>query len=141
MTSVVTPDASQSGTVAVERPSRWNITEPALPSRSPERFHRRKFHQEAGDGFCVSAGIGLGEESNMANTERPRGGRSPQRNQQYDDTNRGVLFWKAEKEADNHPDWTGNINIDGRKFEIAAWSRRSDKGQDYLSIKVSKELF
>lgn len=49
---------SYSGRLTVERPGRGTPklvehTEPALPSRSPERFHRRNFHQETGDGFFV----------------------------------------------------------------------------------------
>ncbi|MCW5554865.1 MAG: hypothetical protein KIS67_22220 [Verrucomicrobiae bacterium] len=124
------------------RPKPVEQQTPALPSRSPERFHRRNFHQETGDGFIVSAVIDCGWKAGMPITTTPRGGPSPQRSQSYDDNNRGVLFWQAEKEADNHPDWTGNINIDGRRFEIAGWCRKAEKtGQDYISIKVSKELF
>ena len=56
--------------------------------------------------------------------------------QQYDDTNRGVLFKNNRKEADNHPDYTGNINVGGVDYWLSAWIKTSAKGTKYMSLSV-----
>ena len=32
---------------------------------------------------------------------------------EYDNTNRGVLFRETDKKTDNHPDMTGEVNVEG----------------------------
>jgi len=54
----------------------------------------------------------------------------------YDDTNRGAIF-KNDKTADNQPDYTGKINVDGVEKRIALWIRESAKGTKYMSIAIS----
>lgn len=56
----------------------------------------------------------------------------------YDDTNRGRLFKNDKKEADKHPDYKGEINVDGKTLELAAWLKVSQKGTKYMSLKVSE---
>jgi hypothetical protein len=79
----------------------------------------------------------------MSDQNYSRGGRrpssQPRQQTQYNDDNRGVLFWREEKETEKHPDWTGSVTIAGRTFDIAGWSRKSEKGKDYISISVNKE--
>ena len=55
---------------------------------------------------------------------------------QYDDTNRGAIF-KNDKTADNQPDYTGKINVDGVEKRIALWVRESAKGTKYMSASIS----
>lgn len=55
--------------------------------------------------------------------------------QQYDNTNRGVLFKNDKKEQDNHPDYKGQINIDGVEYWLSSWIKRSDKGT-FMSLSV-----
>lgn len=56
----------------------------------------------------------------------------------YDNTNRGVLFRNDKKDSDNHPDYTGKINIDGDEKRLAAWLRESKSGNKFLSISISE---
>lgn len=56
---------------------------------------------------------------------------------EYDDTNRGVLFKNDRKESDNHPDYKGNINIDGVDCWLSAWIKTSKSGQKFMSLSVN----
>lgn len=56
--------------------------------------------------------------------------------QQYDNTNKGVLFKNSEKETDKHPDYRGDIDIDGKKFWLSAWINTSKKGNKFMSLAV-----
>jgi len=54
----------------------------------------------------------------------------------YEDTNRGAIF-KNDKTADNQPDYTGKINVDGVEKRIALWIRESKSGNKYMSAAIS----
>jgi uncharacterized protein (DUF736 family) len=56
---------------------------------------------------------------------------------QYNNTNSGALFTNGKK-GEKHPDFKGQINIDGKDWDIAAWNRTSKNGNRFLSLKVSK---
>lgn len=56
----------------------------------------------------------------------------------YDDTNRGRLFRNDKKETEKHPDYRGEINVEGKTLELAAWLKVSQKGTKYMSLKVSE---
>ena len=58
--------------------------------------------------------------------------------QQYDNTNRGVLFIKHERRTDKSPTMTGKINVDGKDFYLSGWTnfKRTD-GEKYLSLAVT----
>tara|TARA_R100001082_G_scaffold62169_1_gene34784 strand:+ start:645 stop:890 length:246 start_codon:yes stop_codon:yes gene_type:complete len=60
--------------------------------------------------------------------------------EEYDNTNRGVLF-KNDFKRDNEkaPDMTGTINVDGVEKNIAAWKKVTQKGKPMLSIAVSEK--
>lgn len=67
--------------------------------------------------------------------------------QQYDDSNRGVLFQNDKDGNDARPDMTGKIAIRVADFEedengliqvrLAAWQKESSKAGDYLSLSAS----
>ena len=59
---------------------------------------------------------------------------------QYDDTNRGAIFKNDNKNADNQPDYTGKINVDGVEKRIALWVRESAKGTKYMSAAISDPM-
>lgn len=60
--------------------------------------------------------------------------------QEYDNTNRGVLFKNDRKEQDNHPDYKGSINVGGVEFWLSAWIKEGQKGKFMsLSIKPKEE--
>ena len=57
----------------------------------------------------------------------------------YDNTNRGAMFPNKYKEdGDKRPDHTGNLNVDGKEFKIAAWESTSKAGNDYLSVRITE---
>lgn len=60
--------------------------------------------------------------------------------EQFDNTNRGGLWINKRKEKDNHPDYTGSVNVGGVEFWLSAWKRFSPKsGEAYLSISVKEK--
>lgn len=58
---------------------------------------------------------------------------------QYDDTNRGALFKNDRKEADNHPDYKGKINIDGVDYWLSAWIKTDKSGAKYMSLSPQRK--
>lgn len=53
----------------------------------------------------------------------------------YDNNMRGVLFKNKDKEKENHPDYKGSCEIDGREFWLSAWINTPKKGGDkFMSI-------
>jgi hypothetical protein len=60
--------------------------------------------------------------------------------QQYDNTDRGALFKNDRKETDNHPDYTGQINVGGVDYWLSAWIKEGRSGKFMsLSIKPKEE--
>lgn len=58
---------------------------------------------------------------------------------EFDNTNRGVLFKNDNKEKETQPDYSGNINVEGKEFSLAAWIRTSKDGsKKFLSVSVSE---
>jgi hypothetical protein len=56
-------------------------------------------------------------------------------------TGRGNMFRNKKKENDNHPDWRGEINIDGKLMEISAWEKQGKGGLFYsLAMKEKREF-
>lgn len=51
--------------------------------------------------------------------------------------NSGAIF-KNEKKADNHPDYKGVINVEGKPFDIALWLKTSAAGVKYFGVKISE---
>ena len=60
---------------------------------------------------------------------------------QYDNTNRGVLFKNDRKDKDTHPDYRGNIKVDGQEYWLSAWIKAGKSGKFMsISIKPKEEL-
>ena len=59
---------------------------------------------------------------------------------EYDNTNRFALFPNDRKEKDSHPDMKGPININGVEYELAAWRKRTKKGEEMWSGSVKPKM-
>ena len=47
--------------------------------------------------------------------------------------NTGVLFKNDYKKEDRHPDWKGNVLVNGVKMDVAAWNKMGRNGT-FLSL-------
>lgn len=41
----------------------------------------------------------------------------------FDNSNKGALWRNKDKRTDQHPDFTGIINVDGQDYYLSGWSR------------------
>lgn len=57
----------------------------------------------------------------------------------FDNTNSGALFKNDKKETPKHPDYRGEINVNGETFWLSAWLKKSKKGTSFMSLAVSKK--
>ena len=51
----------------------------------------------------------------------------------------GVLFKNTRKETERHPDYTGDIHLDGTDYWLSAWVKESKGGMKYLSVSLGQE--
>lgn len=56
---------------------------------------------------------------------------------QYDNTNRGSIWPNDKKTTENHPDFTGSLNVDGKEFWVSAWKRKPDANPKAPSLSFS----
>ena len=52
--------------------------------------------------------------------------------------NTGAIFKNDNKKADNHPDYTGKVNVNGKEMEVALWMKTSAKGVKFFSASFSE---
>ncbi len=55
---------------------------------------------------------------------------------EYD--NSGVLFRNDRKQNDRHPDYKGNMTIEGVEYWLSAWIKRGKKG-NFMSLAVNRK--
>ena len=56
----------------------------------------------------------------------------------FDNTNQGALFTNKEKD-DAHtkwPDYQGELDVEGKKYWLSAWLKKSGSGMSYMSVSV-----
>ncbi len=58
-------------------------------------------------------------------------------NMEYDNTNRGSIWKNDRKETDNHPDFKGSLNVDGKEFWVSAWRRKPDANPNAPALSFS----
>lgn len=51
--------------------------------------------------------------------------------------NTGAIFKNTNKKADSHPDYKGQINVDGKLKEIALWIKEGKNGK-FFSASISE---
>ncbi len=52
--------------------------------------------------------------------------------------NTGAIFKNDNKKADNHPDYKGKVNVNGKEMEVALWLKTSAKGIKFMSASFSE---
>jgi single-stranded DNA-binding protein len=57
---------------------------------------------------------------------------------QYDNTNRGTLGKNQRREKDTHPEYTGQIDIEGVGYWISAWVKEGQGGK-FFSLSVKRK--
>lgn len=48
----------------------------------------------------------------------------------------GALFKNNYKKEDKHPDYKGEMEMGGLKYDMAGWIRKSKGGKSYLSVVI-----
>ena len=57
--------------------------------------------------------------------------------QQYDNTNSGTLSRNDRKEKDSHPDYKGQLNVEGVDYWLSGWVKeRKDGSGKFFSLSV-----
>lgn len=55
----------------------------------------------------------------------------------FDNTNTGAIFKNDKKESEKHPDYKGQINVNGVEYWLSAWIKTSTKtGNKFMSLSV-----
>ena len=57
----------------------------------------------------------------------------------YDKTNKGTLRKNDKKVEDWHPDYRGQVNVEGTDFWIDATLKQWDDGTRYMALKVRRK--
>jgi len=55
----------------------------------------------------------------------------------YELKENALTIFKNEKKSETHPDWKGQINVEGKLFDIALWEKDGKKGK-FFSGKISE---
>jgi uncharacterized protein (DUF736 family) len=52
--------------------------------------------------------------------------------------NSGAIFKNNFKKAETHPDYKGDVKVNGKEMEIALWVKQSKDGKNYFSASFSE---
>jgi len=56
---------------------------------------------------------------------------------EFDNTDRGVLYRNENKSSDNHPDYSGSVNVGGVDYWLSGWLKESKKdSKKFFSLSV-----
>lgn len=53
---------------------------------------------------------------------------------EFDNNLRGVLFKNDKEGNEKRPDYTGNCEISGQKYQLSAWIKTSKAGTKFMSL-------
>jgi uncharacterized protein (DUF736 family) len=48
----------------------------------------------------------------------------------------GALFKNDRKESEQHPDYNGNLRLNGQDYWVSAWIKSSKAGKKYMSLSL-----
>jgi hypothetical protein len=54
------------------------------------------------------------------------------------DVGHGALFRNLKKESERHPDYRGDVTVNGTKYALAAWLKTDKNGHKYMSLALSE---
>lgn len=57
--------------------------------------------------------------------------------QEYDNELRGVLFKNNKRTEDRQPQYTGNVQVEGREYWLSAWVKESKQGNKFFSLALT----
>ena len=55
---------------------------------------------------------------------------------EYDKTDKGSLFTNDKKETEKHPDYKGNITVNGQDYWLSAWIKEGKSGK-FMGLAVN----
>ena len=56
---------------------------------------------------------------------------------EYDNKDRGVLYRNENKTSENHPDYSGSVNVSGTDYWLSGWLKESKKdNKKFFSLSV-----
>ena len=56
----------------------------------------------------------------------------------YDNTNRGALWFNTDKKNDKAPDYTLNVNFMGKDYTLAGWKKTTKEGRRLISFNIEE---
>ena len=56
---------------------------------------------------------------------------------EYDNTNRGSIWKNEKKSTENHPDFTGSLNVEGVEYWVSAWRRKEGANPNAPALSFS----
>jgi len=56
---------------------------------------------------------------------------------EYSNENKGAIWKNEKKESDNHPDFTGSLNVEGIEYWVSAWKKGKDANPKAPVLKFS----
>lgn len=59
---------------------------------------------------------------------------------EYSNENRGTLYRNENKKEENHPDYSGSLNVGGKDYWLSGWVKESKKdGKKFFSLSIKQK--
>ena len=56
----------------------------------------------------------------------------------YDNSNRGALWFNTDKKSDKAPDYNLEFNFMGKDFRLAGWKKQTKEGRKLISFNIEE---